>query len=282
VPALTDYLSRRGEILVLILVVVASIGLMMLSAGAKGTTARSLNDAAVTPVQTALTGMSGLRGLRGENDSLRARLAAAELELAALKERGRATSRLEEMLGFRERSRFQLVAARVVAREAGAAGDELKIDRGAVDGLRRNLAVITPDGLVGKLSRVDPGAAFVRPLTGRHCRASARLTRTRSEGVLEWTPDRGLQLTFLPYRSDVAVGDEVISTGLGGVFPRGIRAGTVSSVGEDAPDGSRRVSVDPVVDFGSLEEVFVILSEREGGDDPAGDAGAASPPAPGT
>jgi rod shape-determining protein MreC len=280
VPALTDYLSRRGEILVLILVVVASVGLMMLSSGAKDTTARSLNDAAVTPVQSALTGVTGLRGLRGENDSLRARLAQAELELAAVKERGRATARLEEMLEFRERSRFRLVAARIVAREAAGDGTELKIDRGSVDGLRKNLAVITPDGLVGKISAVDPGSAFVRPLTGRHCRASARLTRTRTEGVLEWTPDRGLQLTFLPYRSDVAVGDEVISSGLGGVFPRGIPAGTVSAVGEDPGDGSRRVNVDPVVDFGSLEEVFVILAERAP-EDPAPETGAVSP-APGT
>lgn len=279
-PALTDYLSRRGEILVLILVVVASVGLMMLSSGAKDTTARSLNDAAVTPVQSALTGVTGLRGLRGENDSLRARLAQAELELAAVKERGRATARLEEMLEFRERSRFRLVAARIVAREAAGDGTELKIDRGSVDGLRKNLAVITPDGLVGKISAVDPGSAFVRPLTGRHCRASARLTRTRTEGVLEWTPDRGLQLTFLPYRSDVAVGDEVISSGLGGVFPRGIPAGTVSAVGEDPGDGSRRVNVDPVVDFGSLEEVFVILAERAP-EDPAPETGAVSP-APGT
>lgn len=280
-PALTDYLSRRGEFLVLILVIVASIGLMMLSAGAKGTTARSLNDAAVTPVQTALTGVTGLTGLRGENDSLRARLAEAELELAALKERGRAAVRLEEMLDFREGSRFRLVAARIVAREAGGSGTELKIDRGSADGLQKNLAVITPDGLVGKISAVDPRSAFVRPLTGRHCRVSARLTRTRTEGVLEWTPDRGLQLTFLPYRSDVSVGDEVISSGLGGVFPRGIRAGTVTAVSEDPSDGSRRVSVDPVVDFGALEEVFVIVAERAPGEDPAED-GAASPPAPGT
>lgn len=273
-PALTDYLSRRGELLILVLVCVVSVALMMLSTGAKDTTARSLNDAAVTPVQTALTGVRGLSGLRSENDSLRARLAETELELAAMKERGRSTTRLEEMLDFRERSRFELVAARVIAREAGSSGSELRIDRGIADGLQRNLAVITPDGLVGKISAVDPRSAFVRPLTGRHCRASARLTRTRTEGVIEWTPDRGLQLTFLPYRSDVAVGDEVISSGLGGVFPQGVAIGTVTAVGEDPADGSRRVSVEPVVDFGSLEEVFVIVGERAAED--------AAPAAPGS
>ena len=88
-------------------------------------------------MQSALTGVTGLTGLRGENDSLRARLAATELELAALKERGRATARLEEMLDFRERSRFQLVAARIVAHEAGGSGHELKIDRGSWTVCRR-------------------------------------------------------------------------------------------------------------------------------------------------
>lgn len=187
------------------------------------------------------------------------------------------------MLEFRERSRFVLVAARVIAREAVSSGSELKIDRGSTDGILRNLAVITPAGLVGKISAVDPTSAFVRPLTGRHCRVSARLTRTRTEGVVEWTPDRGLQLTFLPYRSDVAVGDEVVSSGLGGVFPRGVAIGTVGDVSDDPTDGSRRVRVDPVVDFGALEEVFVILAEREGEDLPAPDTDGDAPSArPGT
>ena len=78
-----------------------------------------------------------------------------------------------------------------------------------------------------------------------------------------------------------AVGDEVISSGLGGVFPRGIPAGTVSAVSEDPADGSRRVSVEPVVDFGSLEEVFVIVGERAAEDAPPDERGTV-PPTPGT
>jgi rod shape-determining protein MreC len=166
------------------------------------------------------------------------------------------------MLDFRKRSRFEVVSARVVGREAGRGGRELKIDKGSRDGVRKNLAVMTVDGLVGRVSAVDVRSAFVRPLNGRHCRVSARVTRTRMEGILEWTPNRGLHLTFLPYRAEVRPGDEVVSSGLGGVFPQGVLIGDVARVDPDRTEGSRRVTVRAAVDFGSLEEVFVVVRQR--------------------
>lgn len=189
-PPLTDYLSRRGEGLVLLLVVLLSVTLMLLSTARKDSLARSLNDAALMPVQTVVARTRGLVGLRSENDALRAQLAQARLDVASLGELGREDERLRRMLGFREGSTFQLLAARVIAREASRPGGGYKIDRGSRDGVRDGLAVITPDGLVGKTVLAEPHSAWVRPVVSRGCRVSTRLLRTRVDGILDWTPRR--------------------------------------------------------------------------------------------
>ena len=119
---LTDYLSRRGEYFVLILVAAVSIALMLFSSGGKVSLARALHDAALTPVQSTLRGVTDVRGLRAENDSLRASLARARLELAGLGEQAQAAGRLERMLGFSETTRFDLLSARIIGWEAGQAG----------------------------------------------------------------------------------------------------------------------------------------------------------------
>ena len=264
-PSLTDYLSRRGEILVLLLVVLLSITLMLLSTGRKDTLARSLNDAALTPVQTIVGGSKSLLGLRAQNDSLRVQLARARLDGSVMEEQSRELERLQRMLGFRETSPFTLLSARVIAREASRPGSGYKIDRGARDGVREELAVLTPDGLVGKVVAVEPRSSWVRPLLARACRVSARLERTRVDGILDWSPEKGLHLTFVPLRAEAAVGDVVVTSGLGGVFPRGVRIGEVTGVEPVPSEGSLRLLVRSSVDFSRLEEVFVVL----GGEGPA-------------
>jgi rod shape-determining protein MreC len=279
VAVLTDYLSRRGEVLVLVCVIVASVTLMLLSSSDKDAVARVVSDTALTPVQAALSGVEGVAGLRTENDSLRAQLARRTLEVAELEERDRESQRLRELLGFRDAVGHRLVAAKVIAREASRTGRDLKIDVGSRDGVRKDQAVITPAGLVGKVTVVEPSSSFVRPLLAANCRVSARLSRTRTDGILSWREDLGLHLGFLPVRAEVAAGDEVISSGLGGVFPRGIVIGHVSRTMQDENDGTLRALVEPTVDFSSLEELFVVLEVQEAPEDaaPAGTLTQAEP-----
>jgi rod shape-determining protein MreC len=259
VATLTHYLSRRGEILILILLVVLSATLMLLSSSRKETLARSLNDAAMTPVQTALRSGEGWVGLRSENEELRQKLAESALEIAKLRESAAENERLRAMLEIQPSSSNKLVGARIVAHEATRAGRELKIDKGTQDGLHADLAVITPAGLVGKISQASAHSAFVRPVLARNCRVSARIARSRSEGIVEWAGGSRLLLAFLPFRADARAGDEVVTSGVGGVFPRGVPVGRVTSIGSDPRDGSTRVELEPAVDFSELEEVFVVL-----------------------
>jgi rod shape-determining protein MreC len=100
-------------------------------------------------------------------------------------------------------------------------------------------------------------------LLANNCAVSARLARTRTDGLLGWREDVGLYLGFLPFRAEVAAGDEVVSSGLGGVFPRGIVIGHVVKTMFDENEGALRVLVEPAVDFSSLEELFVVLEAGE-------------------
>ena len=276
---LTDYLSRRGEVLVLILVVILSVVLMLLSREDKDHVARVINDFAMTPAHVAVGQAGDITNLKAENDSLRAALAHANLEITSRDEAVREVERLREMLAFRDVTAAELLAARVIARGAARPGREFKIDKGANDGLRKNLAVVTVDGLVGKVTEVAPRAAWVRPLLARNCAVSARIVRTRTDAILEWTESEGLRLAFLPFRAEVALGDDVVTSGLGEVFPSGIPVGRVTETGVTAHDGSPRVQVRPAVDFASVEEVFVVVVpapfERPEADSTAADSLAA-------
>lgn len=268
---LADYLSKRGEFLVLLLVLLLSVSLMFLSGARKDAVARALNDAALTPVQSLVARGTRLTVSRAEADSLRAALARTQLTVDALQEDGARVERLARMLGFREAVSWDLVAARVIAREASRPGPGYKIDRGARDGIREGLAVMTPEGLAGKVVSLEPHSAWVRPLDAPSCRVSVRLERSRVDGILDWTPGKGLHLAFVPLRAEAALGDVVVTSGLGGTFPAGIRIGEVSGLEPDPSQGSLRVLVESFVDLSALEEVFVVV----------GAASPAVPPAPG-
>jgi rod shape-determining protein MreC len=261
VTSLGHYLSRRGEILILVLLVVLSATLMLLSSSRKETLARSLNDVAMTPVQTVLRSGEAWVGLRSENEGLRQRLAESALQISELREAATENERLRAMLEIGPATKNRLIGARIIAHEATRAGRELKIDQGAHEGLRNDLCVITPAGLVGKISRVAPRSAFVHPLQALNCRVSARIARSRAEGIVEWRGGSRLILAFLPFRADVREGDEVVTSGLGGVFPRGVPVGRVTEIGSDPRDGSTRVELEPAVDFSALEEVYVVVGD---------------------
>jgi rod shape-determining protein MreC len=176
------------------------------------------------------------------------------------------------MLEFRETSGLEVLATRVIAQEATHLGRHFKIDKGFRAGVRKDLAVITARGLVGKVTKVHLESAFVRPLLVEKCSVSVKLGESRTDGLLEWASDLGLHVKFLPFRAEARPGDEIVTSGMGGVFPSGILVGSVAHV-EKTADGSLQVLVSPAVDFTAIEEVFVILEDEE---DPGADAESSS------
>lgn len=123
-----------------------------------------------------------------------------------------------------------------------------------------NQAVVSPDGLVGRIVLVTPPYAKVQLITDRSASVGAMIERTRRQGVVRGTQDGGLELDFVPLQSDVEVGDRVRTAGIDGIYQRGVQLGTVVSV-QPGNELFHRILLRPAVDFGRLDQVFI--RERE-------------------
>lgn len=190
------------------------------------------------------------------------RVMALELELATLRELQRENARLRAMLGYGGPPGYQIVPARVVAMDLDPLRGVAWIDVGRRHGLHGGEAVMTVEGLVGVVERAWPGRSRVRLLRNQNSPVSVRDVRSRTLGVVEWEPSRSRMVVGkVPFQADMAVGDTLISSGLGGVFPPGLPVGTVGALDEPPERLVKSVELNAFANFLRLEEVFVLLPE---------------------
>ncbi len=207
-----------------------------------------------------------LRTVRDENLQLQREAAIRERRISQLEEQSLETQRLQGLLAIRDTSRADFLAARVVGRDTSNWFKTILIDRGSRAGIRRNLPVIAPDGLVGRVLEVTPILSKVQLITDPVSAAGGLVQRTRVAGVVFGNLGAGLVVRYLPQLADVAVGDEMITSGLGGVFPKGIPVGRVASVERRSGALFQEATLQPKVDLSRLEEVLILLQP----DTPAG------------
>ena len=208
----------------------------------------------------------GLRGLRQENLRLQREAASLQRRIDQLEEQVLETQRLQGLLAMREAWRAEFVAARVVGKDATNWFKTILIDRGSRAGMRRNLPVVAPDGLVGRIVEVTPSTAKVQLITDPVSAAGALMQRTRVTGIVVGNLGAGLRVRYLPLLADVVVGDEVVTSGMGGIFPKGIPVGRVTAVERTSGALFQEAVLQPKVDLGRLEEVVVLMNaeQREG------------------
>ena len=221
-------------------------------------------SAVTSGVRRVWSGYVSLRNLRTENDDLKRQLADAQIDLQrqrALADRSRG---LERLLGLRDQSKLMTVAAEIIA--AGATPDfrTVTIDRGSRDGLRAEMAIIAPAGVVGRVAHASARAAKVQLLVDRNAAAGAIIERSRAQGVVVGGGDDRLRMDYVSEAADIAVGDVVMTSGIDGIYPKGFAIGRVESVEKNGPAYSRIV-VKPAVDFRALEEVLVVLTPASDG-----------------
>lgn len=201
-----------------------------------------------------------LSGLRFENRVLREQNMRLSLELLKLREARLENKRLHDLLVFRSShaDADAYFAAKVIARNPGRIANTVLIDAGERQGVLARMPVVTSDGLVGRVLEAHGETAVVQLLLDRNCRISAVVQReTRTQGIV-LCEDGVFYLTNVPVRSDIEVGDLVVSSGLGEVFPEGLYVGRVARLGEEGQELFREVILTPGVEFASLEEVFVL------------------------
>ena len=209
------------------------------------------------------SGYVGLQDVQEENVELSREIADLRLELQEQRALAQQTRSLERLLELRQTVALPTLSARVIATDATPYFRTLAIDRGHQDGVRPDLAVISPDGVVGRVVG-SPGrrAAQVQLLVDRNAAAGALIERTRATGVVVGTDDADvLQMEYVSNLVDVRVGDEIVTSGIDGIYPKGFRIGTVTNV-EQGIGLYQRIRVDPVVEFSKIEDVLVVLDTQ--------------------
>jgi rod shape-determining protein MreC len=196
---------------------------------------------------------------RQENRLLRAKVMNASRESALIREQAQEARRLRALLEFKTAHPGSLVACRVVRELGQRMGGGIVLDKGRSSGFERNMTVISPDGLVGRVIEVARDACLVKRLIDPGYRVSALAQRTRATGILGTQTAGRTIMEWVSPNSDVAIGDTVITSGLGSVTPKGIVLGGIVDIVEKPERFSLSLEVEPFLDFGRLEEVFVIL-----------------------
>lgn len=204
-----------------------------------------------------------LVGVVEENKKLEKTVGELEAELLRYKEGHLEAQRLAKILAFKESLPYDFIAARVIAKEQAALSKIVIIDKGSFDGLRIGMPVVSSAGLVGRLIDVSWNVAKVLLIIDENSNVDVMLQRTRAQGIFSGTGYRGGVLKYITKNQDIAEGDEVISSGMGGVFPKGLMIGRVSFVEKLDTELFLRIRVAPYVDFSKLEEVLVLASEEK-------------------
>ena len=209
------------------------------------------------------SGYVGLRGVREDNLRLNVEISDLQLELQEQRALANQTRSLERLLKLRETVALPTLSARVIAADSTSYFRTLTVDRGRDNGVRTDLAVIAPAGVVGRVVG-DPGprAAQVQLLIDRSAAAGALVERTRASGVVVGTDDSALlMMEYVSNLEDVRVGDEVVTSGIDGIYPKGFRIGKVTNV-EEGVGLYQLIHVEPIVDFSQLEDVLVVLNSQ--------------------
>ena len=166
--------------------------------------------------------------------------------------------RLQRLINFREQTPLDAVAAEVVGRNSNSWTQIIYINRGTRDKVAKGFPVVTHDGLVGQVIYAAPALSQVMLLTDFRSGVDAIVQRTRANGVVSGRGRDLAELKFLPLGADLQAGDRLISSGMGGVFPKGLIIGAVKDIYRNGRQ-TQQVEIQPSVDFSHLEEVLVLV-----------------------
>ena len=234
---------------------------------------RSLSVEAAYPVERAkqtfsrriCSRVSGMfRGAAASAENVRLKREIAELALlrGELEKVEAENVRLREALGYLRKSRGNWLAAGVLSRGGGAAAahDTLRVDKGSLDGVVEGAVVVAPEGLIGKVNSVTPHTSEIALITDASVKVACEIETidpVRPRGILLGGGEEALHLGYLRNAQEVPACSRVLTSGLGGVFPKGLVVGTLLEVRKDGKGLACEGEVQPAVDFSMLEDVFI-------------------------
>ncbi|HXG15216.1 MAG TPA: rod shape-determining protein MreC [Calidithermus sp.] len=265
---------RARRLALLGAIVAVCLVLLTLQGRGRATVAADLVALVTLPVQHGLTAVHRAavgawttyqewKDVRAENQRLREENRRLRLEALAVGETAEENRRLRRLLDFKRRLPLETLPGEVIGREWSGWVRSLTINRGRTDDVQRLTAVISPDGLVGRVVDVRLATAVVQVLTDPASTVGAHALRSRTPGVVEGEPRGTLRFKYMARDgTGLEVGDLVVTSGSGGVFPRGIPIGRVTAIEDRGAALFSFATLEPVVDFARLDEVLLVTGDR--------------------
>lgn len=262
-----------------ILVVLLSTQLFLMSGSVRGANGAAMLERALMRVSSPVVRLAELAGgavggsartlrelliARARNQVLEANARRMAGELRYYREAERENRRLRRMLDMQEMLAPRSIVASVVISSTRGPSRMIVVDRGTRVGVRKDQPVVAWGGAVGRVITADAAYSKVLLLTDPSSGVAGVFQHSRAQGIIFGTDGLGLEMRFVPRFSDVSHGDRVVTSGLAGIFPRGIGVGRVTSI-RQAADGTQTIELAPELDYGSLEEVLIVLETAEGG-----------------
>ncbi len=171
--------------------------------------------------------------------------------------------RLRRLLEFKERNLFEFIPAEVIGRGTGGLPGSVHLNIGSKDGCRKNMVLLNDKGLIGKIASVGPSASIGQLVTDPNFRVSAKVQRSRVLGIVRWLFGNICQLEGVVQRSDVQIGDLIVTSGYSNIYHSGIAIGRVYEIAPDKEGLFLRILLKTEVDFGKVEEVFVLKAQDD-------------------
>lgn len=241
------------------LVLTSMLSLLMIS-GTKqqqDRTAKLLTISVFYPLQATLDQITTIHNIFAENNRLKSEVVKLNTQLAKLQEQAAENERLRGLLNFSKEYSFEMVPVRVIARDPSILYKSIVVNAGRSEGIQVWMPLVAEKGVVGKVTQVMEHMSLVQLLKDPINRTSVMTKRSRSVGILE--TENGTDF-FIRVRSheDVNMGDTVITSGLGGVYPRGLNVGIVQKISDCHDPLFKKVWLNLTVDFEHVEELFVL------------------------
>jgi rod shape-determining protein MreC len=224
------------------------------------------------------TGYVAVQQVRRENERLRQEVGQLQIKLQEERALASQSRNLQQLLDLRQQTSLETAAAGVIAGGASPDFRTLTIDKGSNDGLKTDQAVISPAGVVGRVIIPSGRASKVQLLIDRNAAAGAIIERSRAQGVVLGIGTDRLRMEYVSSAADIKVGDQVTTSGIDGIYPKGFVIGQIESL-ERGAGMYTAVIIKPAVEFSSIEEVLVVLTPPVVDTTPAEPAAASAPPA---
>lgn len=251
---------RIKEYLILTFFVVISLILIFSNDNTQIRFLRAFAIGFVGTLQSGFSAVPNVFELQNENKYLREKNIELANEVASLKEAKLENIRLSKLLTLKEANVLGVISAKIVNKSLVQTRNTITINAGENDSIKINMPVVTDDGLVGKIVGVSKNYSIAQILYNRDLRISAKVQRSRVDGIFTYDGVGNLVLTNVPKAADVNPGDLIITSEYSNLFPGGIPLGTVIETG-NLDNLFKKITVKPAVNFNILEEIFVVKSQ---------------------